>query len=64
VIQNFETAARFYRLAADQGFADGQYNYGNAFDEGEGLPQDKAKAVNYYGLAAEQGHAEAQTQLG
>jgi TPR repeat protein len=34
------------------------------YDNGEGVPQDKAEAVRWYRLAADQGDAQAQTNLG
>ena len=52
------------RLAAEQGYADGQYNLGVMYDRGEGVPQDDAEAVRWYRLAAEQGYAEVQFNLG
>ncbi len=52
------------RLAADQGDAGAQYNLGNMYANGEGVPQDDAEAVRWFRLAAEQGHASAQFNLG
>lgn len=37
---------------------------GQLYDNGEGVPQDKAEAVRWYRLAADQGNAIAQTNLG
>ena len=34
------------------------------YDNGEGVPEDDAKAVSWYRKAAEQGHAKAQFNLG
>ena len=56
--------ARWYRLAADQGNAQAQYNLGVRYDNGEGVPQDYKAAARWYRLAADQGHAKAQTNLG
>ena len=53
-----------YRKAADQGNADAQYNLGFAYDGGQGIPEDKAKAAKWYRKAADQGNALAQTELG
>ena len=53
-------AARWYRLAADQGLADAQNNLGLMYDNGEGVPEDDAEAVRWYRLAADQGDAGAQ----
>jgi TPR repeat protein len=52
-------AREYFKKAADQGNADGQYMYASY------LPQsDHAEALEYYRLAAAQGHAKAQVLLG
>ena len=51
-------------LAADQGQADAQYNLGDLYDEGRGMPQDYAQAAAWPRKAAEQGDAVAQGILG
>ena len=56
--------AKWYRLAADQGFARAQNTLGVAYGLGEGSSGDLEKAANYYRLAAEQGHSLAQCNLG
>ena len=50
--------------AAEQGFAAAQYNLGVMYDNGQGVRQDDAQAVQWYRKAAEQGHAKAQYNLG
>jgi len=57
-------AARWFRLAADQGHADAQYYLGDRCWTGRGVPQDAAEALRWYHLAADQGVAEAQYILG
>ena len=57
-------AARWFRLAAEQGHADAQNYLGDRYWTGEGVPQDYAEAVHWYRLAAYQGVAEAQYFLG
>ena len=52
------------RQAAEQGDATAQFNLGNMYANGEGVPQDDAEAVRWYRLAAEQGLASAQLNLG
>ena len=47
-------AVRWYRLAADQGHADAQYNLGWMYANGEGVVEDDAEAVRWYRLAADQ----------
>jgi TPR repeat protein len=56
-------AAKFFKLSADQHNAAGQYEYGNALYNGEGVTQDLAEAVKYFKLAADQGNAAAVAQL-
>ena len=55
---------KMYRLKAEQGDAEAQYNLGCCYDTGDGVAQDYKEAVRWYRLAAEQGHAEAQFTLG
>ena len=62
--QDHVEAARCYRLAAVQGFAEAQFNLGVMYNNGRGVPQDDAEAVRWYRLAAEQGDADAQYSLG
>jgi TPR repeat protein len=64
VPENDAEAARWFRLAADQGDALAQYNLGTMYYTGRGVPEDDAEAVRWYRLAADQGHAGAQYNLG
>jgi uncharacterized protein len=57
VVQDYAEAVKWYRLAAEQGYADAQYNLGLMYDYGNGVVQDYAEAVKWYRLAAEQGNA-------
>ena len=50
--------------AAEQGDAEAQFNLGNMYFEGLGVPQNDAEAARLYRMAAEQGIAEAQFNLG
>ncbi len=61
---DYATAARLYKLAADQGDAFAQYNLGLMYDIGERVTQNKQEAARLYKLAANQGIAEAQNNLG
>ena len=61
---DYTTAAKEFRLLAEQGDAGAQFNLGNMYDQGKGVPQDYAEAVRWYRLAAEQGIADAQFNLG
>ena len=62
--QDDAEAVKWYRLAAEQGYAEAQTNLGVMYDKGKGVPQDDAEAVKWYRLAAGQGHAKAQVNLG
>ena len=57
-------AARWYRLAAEQGHAAAQSRLGDFHQFGYGVPQDYAEAVRWHRSAAEQGGAVAQFNLG
>ena len=59
-----QDAVEVIRLAAEQGVAEAQFNLGNMYDLGRGVPQDDTEAVRWYRLAAEQGDAGAQYNLG
>ena len=61
---DYATAVRQWRPLAEQGYGDAQYNLGNLYRDGRGVPQDYAEAVKWYSKAAEQGNAEAQYNLG
>ena len=55
---------KWYRLAADQGYAPAQNSVGVLYARGEGESQNWAEAVRWYRLAADQGYALAQQNLG
>jgi TPR repeat protein len=57
-------AVEWYKKAAEQGYADGQYNLGRMYEIGRGIPKNLKKAVELYKKAAEQGNADAQNDLG
>ena len=64
VLQDSKTAEKWYKLAAEQGYADAQNNLGHMYRNGTGVLQDYKTALKWYRLAAEQGHASAQYNLG
>ena len=64
VPQDDAEAVRRFRLAAEQGDANSQFNLGVMYAEGHGVPRDDAEAVRWYRLAADQGLANAQYILG
>ncbi|MGN0866759.1 MAG: tetratricopeptide repeat protein [Oligosphaeraceae bacterium] len=61
--QDWEEAVKWWRLAAEQWYADAQYKLAECYADGNGVPQDWEEAVKWYRLAAEQGHAKAQKAL-
>jgi TPR repeat protein len=61
---DYATALREWTPLAKQGDADAQYNLGQMYNQGQGVPQDYKTAVKWWKLAAEQGYARAQNNLG
>ena len=64
VPQDYSEAMRWFRLAAEQGHAEAQFNLGARYATGRGVPEDDREAVRWYRLAAEQGNFRAQFNLG
>jgi SpoVK/Ycf46/Vps4 family AAA+-type ATPase len=64
VAEDKAEAVRWYRKAADQGNAQGQWYLGVMYGYGRGVAEDKAEAVRWYRKAADQGHRVAQNCLG
>lgn len=58
-----EEAAAYYRKAAAQGDADGEFGLGSMYAAGEGVKRDLAEARRWITLAAEKGHAGAVNSL-
>ncbi|MDQ3139596.1 MAG: hypothetical protein M3Q15_02585, partial [Pseudomonadota bacterium] len=46
------TAAKWYRLAAEQGWSEAMTNLGQAYEAGAGVPRDAVEALKWYLLAA------------
>ena len=59
VAQDYEEAARWYRLAAEQGHALAQNNLGVVYGKGQGVKQDYVIAHKWTNLAAANGVKEA-----
>ena len=57
-------AVKWFRKAADQGYAVAQYNLGVMYADGDGVAENDAEAVKWFRLAADQGDAGAQYNLG
>ena len=64
IAKNEEQAAAWFRKAADQGYAPGQYFMGNMYRFGTGVKQSLADAMSWYRKAAEQAFPRAWTSLG
>jgi len=45
--KDYKEAVKLYRLSAEQGDAEAQYNLGLMYDEGQGVPQDYKEAVKW-----------------
>ena len=61
---DYATALREWAPLATQGNALAQYNLGQMYRRGQGVPKNHKTAVTYYTLAAKQGDADAQNNLG
>jgi TPR repeat protein len=57
-------AAKWYRLAANQGHAAAQYQLADFYDHGIGVPKDFAEAAKWFRRSAEKGHSGAQRWMG
>ena len=62
--QDFTEAFRWYRMAAENGDANGQGDTGICYYTGKGVHKDKAEARRWFAMAAAQGHVVAQCFLG
>ncbi|GHU06120.1 hypothetical protein FACS1894205_7060 [Alphaproteobacteria bacterium] len=60
---DFQSAAVFFRNAAESGDVVGQYNLATMYELGRGVYQDYPKAILWYQKAAEQGYVKAQYNL-
>ncbi|MDA8675336.1 sel1 repeat family protein [Alphaproteobacteria bacterium] len=62
--KEYATALKLFRPLADDGDPEAQYYLGQMYENGQGVPTNKARAVVFYTLAIDQGNAEAQHNLG
>ena len=56
---DYAIALKEWRLLAEQGNADAQYNLGEMYRNGEGVTQDYNEALKWFLLATERGNANA-----
>ncbi len=61
---NYQAAVAEWRPLAIAGDADAQFNLGQAYKLGRGVPADMAQAETWYRRAAKQGHLQAEDNLG
>jgi hypothetical protein len=64
VATNEIKSAKCYQLAAEHGYAKGQYRLGRLYLDGHGLQKDAAMAVRWLERSAMQGYVKAQYVLG
>ena len=61
---DYQEGIKWYKKAAEQGYAESQLNLAVKYHLGQGIKADKNTAIKWYTKAAEQGHEEAQFNLG
>jgi TPR repeat protein len=55
VIQDYAEAVKWYRLAAEQGYANAQNNLGLMYEYGQGVLQDNILSHMWYNIASANG---------
>ena len=60
---DYKKAVLYFRIAAQQGDANAQFNLALCYSQGQGVEQDQSEAARWYRKAAEQGDAKAQYNL-
>lgn len=63
VPKDLQQAARWYRLAAEQGYTLAQVQLASMYLRGEGVPKQAERAAEWYEKAAEKGHLESANQI-
>jgi cell division septation protein DedD len=61
---DYATAVAIWRPLAEKGNADAEFNLGQAYRLGHGVPTNLAEAKTWFQRAAAQGHVDAETTLG
>ncbi|KAF9897209.1 hypothetical protein BX616_006004, partial [Lobosporangium transversale] len=61
---NLKAAFQHYQKAASKGLAEAQYNVGQAYFRGIGVPKNDALAIEYWKMSGQQGFGLAQLSLG
>ena len=57
--ENDAEAVKWFRKAADQGFAKAQFNLGAAYYNGDGVPENHVRAHVWLSMAKTQGYESA-----
>ena len=60
---NIEESLKWTRMGAENGQIECQYELGNAYNDGEGLKEDKDQAAYWFKMAADNGHKNACNKL-
>jgi hypothetical protein len=63
-IVDYQQAAKYYKMAANQGQRDGEFGLAVRYVTGQGVPKDDREGLRWFKAAADQGHADAQYDLG
>ena len=63
VLKDHTEAVKWYRKAADQGDATGQFNLGFMYDNGYGIAKNATEAMKWYQKAADQGNDKALAKI-
>jgi hypothetical protein len=61
VPQDYEEAANWYYLSAEQGLTNAQYNLGSMYANGEGVSKDEILSYLWWNIAGSSGHGKAET---
>lgn len=59
LLQDYAQAAKWFRMAAEQGDPEAQHYLGSIYEAGEDVGEDFEEAEKWYSKAAEQGHKQA-----
>ena len=63
VPQDYTEAVKWFRIAAEQGYALAQYFLGICYSDGKGVPEDDVEAAKWCHQAAQNGNADAQHNI-
>lgn len=64
VVQDYEAAVKWYRLAAEQGCASALCNLALKYDKGQGVIQDNVTTNMWFNIAASNSNADAANKIG